>query len=597
MKFKILLIFIIYYLFFSYLKASAESLINDKVIYNMEIGNDFIVYEYEKIIGDTPLHYLGLFNKKTYEFKDIKNNFGSLINDDMLFPSISLNDRYITFTSKATNITGDNINMCLNIMSYETEICSNIYIYDIDKEKTYMIKNNHEGLNGNSYISKISGDGNHIVFESSATNNLNFNELDSCSHQGINICVNIYKYNILTQSITLISTSNNNQGGNFSSFTPSISYDGRFITFQSLSTNFIANDLINNCKNIDEKAILQCSHIFLFDSYSKKINVISKKNNTLFNDNSGNAKISSQGDVVVYESYATNIENKYNNKQHVILYNIKDDTNFIISKNDFSLNNRDSYFVDVSYDGKYVLIRSNSTNLDEEGRERIYIYNTKNTKSDVFNNEINWATFNGNNIYYFNDSFVEYESIDKMSPVIEKNQIIYLLKDMDVSLKDKISVSDNLSERVDIFLDDNLILNNVGEYEVIVTAVDEFNNYSKESVKIVILEKDEEAPVFNELNEIMVLKGSSSLNLSNYLTAIDNVDGATKIYIIDDGNLNLNVKGKYKVKVMSKDTSENRVYKELEIVVYDNYDFTYIYEILIIIGIIGVIIFSIIKVK
>ena len=55
--------------------------------------------------------------------------------------------------------------------------------------------------------------------------------------KGFNSCINIFKYTLITKSITLISTYSNNYGGDSNSINPSISYDGRYISFQSTSTN------------------------------------------------------------------------------------------------------------------------------------------------------------------------------------------------------------------------------------------------------------------------------------------------------------------------------------------------------------------------
>ena len=82
-----------------------------------------------------------------------------------------------------------------------------------------------------------------------------------------------------------------------------------------------------------------------------------------------------------------------------------------------------------------------------------------------------------------------------------------------------------------------------------------------------------------------------------YLEAKDKIDGNTRIYIVDDGYLDLSVSGIYKLKLMSQDQANNVSYKDINVIVYEEYNFTYFYEILIIIGLIVVIIFSIIKVK
>lgn len=599
MRFKMIIIFILYFTYFNYIDVDAKVITDNLNVYNMDVGSNFVAYEYEKSIDDKNIHYVGIYNKMTNEFFDITNNDGNFINNDMFFPSISTNDKYLTYTSRATNIVENNgVNMCFNLSTNGYEYCSNIYVYDIEKRKSYLIKNGEEYLNGDSYISKISGDGSFVVFESNATNNINFNEKHYCYNDKNNICTNIFKYNIYSKSIFLVSSNSDNMGGNYSSITPSVSYDGRYVTFQSLATNLmVGSNYKDTCKNIGEEGTLFCSHIYLFDSYNNSLTLVSKINNYKFNNNSGNAKISGNGKVIVYESYATNVEDKYNNKQHVILYDIMKEKNIILSKNNGILNNRDSYFLDVSFEGKYALIKSNSTNLNKNGKDSIYIYNIEGGKLDFYKEYIEFALLNQNQIYSYANLVSECNLIDSIAPVIEKNQVVYMLKNSSILLKNRILVKDNLSKEVEVYVEDNLILNKVGEYEVFVSAVDEFGNFSKEVITIVILEEDNEAPLFNDLDKIKVLKGSNALNLSNYLTAVDKIDGNTKIYIIDDGGLNLNVKGQYKIKLMSKDNSNNKVYKEIEILVYENYDFQYIYEILLILGVAVVIIFSIIKVK
>lgn len=567
-------------------------------VYNVDVGNNMIVYEYDKNVNSKNIHYIGIYNKIDNTFVDIKSNDNEFIDSGMFFPSISNDDKYITFTSDATNITNDLNNKCFDILNYKYSYCSNIYIYDIETKKSVMIKNNYEYLNGNSYVSKISRNGRFVVFESTSTNNLNFNN-NECVYDNENICINIYVYNILTQTIKLVSTNNNNYGGNSNSISPSISENGEYITFQTSSTNLLNNYNFNDCKYVDDNSEMLCSHIYLYDNNLSTLKLITKNNDQLFNDNSGNAIISDLGNIIIYESYATNIENKFNFKQHIVVYDISKGTNMILSKKDKILNNRDSYLADVSNDGKYVAIITNSTNLNERGIVGVYIYNTSNMKASLFNNikEKVLIDINDDYIFCYDNSNLLYEKIDNESPVIEKNQYIYILKDSNILLNDKIKVSDNLCDDVKVVMKDNLVFNKIGEFDVLVVAIDSFENISSEYIKVIVLDKDIDAPVFTDINEIKVLKGSLQLNLSNYIEAVDLIDGSSKIYIINDGNLNLNTKGKYRIKLMSKDNSNNIAYKELDIIVYENYDFTYLYEILIIIGLLAVIIFSIIKVK
>lgn len=566
----------------------------------MDVSDNIIVYEYEEEIMDRKIHYVGYYDKNIGEFKPIMSNNGKYINDDMFFPSVSKDGKYIVFSSRATNITTDDKRSCYSILDQGYDNCSDIYVYDLDIQISYMIKNGTDYLNGDSYVAKISGSGKSIVFESLATNILNFGNLQGCIKSNENTCINIYKYSMAVGTVSLISTLNDNYGGDGNSISPSISYDGRYITFQSTASNLVDESYnLNTCNNLSGEGIYLCSQIYLYDCNYNVLNVISTKDNVLFNNNSGNALINEQGNVIVYESYATNIEENYSRNLNIIAYDVIAQKNKIISKNNGIFNNRDSYLIDVSNDGKYVVYQSKSTNLNGIGNTSIYIYNYLNNKVSLFSScqsDFIFARINNESLIYYDNEIMSMK-IDVTAPYIMPNQEIFILKNSKTNLKDKIIVDDNLSDKIELYIADSLISNKVGEYLVDVAAVDEFANVGYETVKIIVLECDEEGPIFTDINEIKVLKGSTTLNLLNYIEAKDKVDGKTRIYIMDDGNLDLNKKGKYKIRIMSKDASENVSEKELYVVVYENINFSYYYELILILGIIAVIIFSIIKVK
>lgn len=593
--------FLLFYFLNNDLILSADYLKNT-VIYNIDSADNLVVYEYNEKINDKNYHYIGYYNSVNDTFKKIMSNEGENIDSDVYFPSVSKDGRYITYTSNATNITNDEIGYCFNTINYFYETCSNIYIYDTFIEKSVLLKNNSEYLNGNSFVSKISKDGRFVAFESVATNNLILDSNNKCIIDNENTCINIFKYNVLSANITLISTSSDNKGGNSNSISPSISYDGEYIAFQSSASNLINSKYSDNlCKNIDELGNKICSYIYLANTKKNSLDIISKSNNNLFDDNSGNALISGDGNYVVYESYASNISDKFNNRLNVIVYDLNKNFNRIVSQKNGVLNNRDSYLKDISLDGNYIIYESSSTNLNEGGNNALYICNAFNNKISYFKNVVNSnirLDLNNEYIYYFDDR-LGVGLIDDIPPLILDNQIIYAIKDIYLDWKDKIIVEDNLSglNEIELSLSNNLVFNNLGEYDVEVFACDNFGNFSSSKVRVIVIEKDDEGPVFTEIEEIRILKGSSTLNLSNYISAIDKVEGNTRIYIVDDGKIDLNSKGEYKVKLMSKDSSNNVTYKYINIIVYEDFNFEYYYELLLIIGVIGVIIFSIIKVK
>lgn len=586
-------IFFFLILFFLFIETSS---IKAFEIFNITSSSKSLVYEIKN--DNSEKHDIFIFDIDDNNYQKIYSNNGDEINSDVFFPSISTNGKYIVYTSRATNITNEKNNKCFDVYTKKYEYCSNIYIYDVENKKSEIIKINGENFNGDNYIAKISGNGNSIVFESISTNLL-ANNYNKCTYFDVEfVCINIYQYSLLTKEVTLLSTNGLNVGGNANSISPTISNDGRYITFQSSATNIVQQEDYQYCENENNNF---CSNIYYLDINTMKYSII-KNNNELLNNNSGNAIISKDGNYIVYESYASNSVNT-NNKLHIYIYDVNNNTNQIITIKNGKTNNRDNYLIDISDNGKYILYRTNSTNLNSGGIMNLYIYNTKNKKSIKITNtklDILSGVFSEDYVYFYNNEYnIQNTKIDTNAPIIQANQTIYGLIDDIVYVKNKLIVEDDLSniEDIQISIENINQLYNVGEYNLFVTAIDEFNNISKEKVKFVIMAEDIVGPIFNDINDIKILKGSNTLNISNYVNAYDDIDGYTQIYIIDDGNIDLNITGVYSVKLMSMDKSNNITYKDISITVYENYNFSYYYAIFIIIILIVGVIFFIIKVK
>ena len=367
MKLKIFLFLslIAFFSVFGHEKVAGNCASDNSVIYNIDQGNEIVVCEYEDYLNDEKYKKIGIYFVKEDTFQKILTNNGDDINNDVNFPSISRTGEYITFTSRATNITGEVLRYCYDIIDKSYNPCSNIYIYNIYEKKSTIIKYKDDYLNGDNYLSVISGDGKTVVFESSSYNSTEHNLPSNCFSKGINSCINIYKYDVGTKEISLVTKDSMNNMGNANSISPTISYDGEYISFQSSAKNLIGRGYDHSeCKNVMENGESVCSHIFLFNSKKNQIKIVTTIGKQLFNDNSGNAKISGNGRYIAYESYSTNISIMTNNKLHIVLYDIDANVNTIISKNGKSLNNRDNYILDVSKDGLYVMYNSDSTNLN-----------------------------------------------------------------------------------------------------------------------------------------------------------------------------------------------------------------------------------------
>ena len=160
----------------------------------------------------------------------------------------------------------------------------------------------------------------------------------------------------------------NNIGGDSNSLAPALSTDnsGRYVVFESDSTNLVAND---------SNAL---TDVFVLDRTNGTITRVSKHTDgTQSNGDSKNGSISSDGRYVVFESSASNIaDNDSNGKSDVFLHDLTTGTTTLVSKTVGNiLGNDDSSNPSITDDGAFVAFESTADNL---------VSNDDNKKKDVF---------------------------------------------------------------------------------------------------------------------------------------------------------------------------------------------------------------------
>jgi Tol biopolymer transport system component len=149
---------------------------------------------------------------------------GDPVNGASSAPSISSDGRYVAFESLANNlVTGD------------TNGVKDIFVYDRNTGTTTLVSVDSSGLQGNGISSapSISSDGGFVVFESLANN------LVTGDANGVK---DIFVYDRNTGTTTLVSVDSSGLQGNGISSAPSISSDGRFVVFESLANNLVTGD-------------------------------------------------------------------------------------------------------------------------------------------------------------------------------------------------------------------------------------------------------------------------------------------------------------------------------------------------------------------
>lgn len=145
-------------------------------------------------------------------------------NGDSLQPSISADGTVIAFASAATNLSG-----------LDTNFYVDVFVRDNNLSTTTIASRTYQSGSPNGPCTEpcISRDGAFVVFKSTATNMV-LGDINGMS--------DIFKYNLSNGDVDRVSVNSSNVQGNGDSRTPSISEDGRFVSFLSSATNIAPFD-------------------------------------------------------------------------------------------------------------------------------------------------------------------------------------------------------------------------------------------------------------------------------------------------------------------------------------------------------------------
>ena len=167
---------------------------------------------------------------------------------------------------------------------------------------------------------------------------------------------------------------------------------------------------------------------------------------------------------------------------------------------------------------------------------------------------------------------VGYAAVDKEAPEIVSNRV-------EVSYGEKfdlnaINITDNQDERDDLIVDikaGNVNTKQLGTYEVLVSASDSSSNIATKEILVEVV--DDKAPEFKVVG---VDKGyvvqdpiNGSNDVSNYVSAIDNVDGDVSPFIETDKALDASKPGIQDITLSVTDSSGNVTEKTFEFAVSD----------------------------
>jgi hypothetical protein len=327
-------------------------------------------------------------------------------NDGTYDAAVSADGRFVAFRSQASNLVGS-----------DTNAATDVFVRDRKNHTIERVSVSSAGAEGNgpSYDASISADGRFVAFDSLASNLI---------ATDTNSTYDVFVYDRRTDTTRRVSVSSAGGEGDGSSAEPSISAGGRFVAFSSFATNLVGNDtnlatdiFVHDRKTHTTKrasassagvegnsgsggtSISADGRFVAFESNSSNlvgndtngvmdIFVRDRMNNTTrrvsvssagveANAMGGHATISADGRFVAFESQASNlVGNDTNSDNDIFVRDRKNHTTKRVSVNSAgTAANDDSQEASISADGRYVSFGSDATNL---------VGNDTNAQPDVF---------------------------------------------------------------------------------------------------------------------------------------------------------------------------------------------------------------------
>ncbi|NOQ64221.1 MAG: DUF4214 domain-containing protein [Methyloprofundus sp.] len=263
-----------------------------------------------------------------------KNMFGKANNASNGKPEISADGQYITFATAASDMDDQDT---LNKLK-------DVFVYDRVTEQVSRVSSASElGL---SEFPVISANGRFISYQST---------IDDIVANDNNGTSDVFVYDRLQNISTRISLSFTGKEGRNESTRPSISADGRYITYQSDASNLVAGD--NN----------RSSDVFVYDRNTEEVALVSRSTAGAWgSDDSVKPVISADGRFISYTSESDNLSSgaRLNKNPKIFVYDRENGVTSLATINSLGeLSNGRSFRSAISSNGRFVSYNSDATNL------------------------------------------------------------------------------------------------------------------------------------------------------------------------------------------------------------------------------------------
>jgi Tol biopolymer transport system component len=274
---------------------------------------------------------------------------GAAGNDGSAGPSVSGDGRFVTFQSRADNLSDE-----------DNDAVINVYVRDLEAGTTTLVSRTSgasgPAANGDSGHAKISADGRFVAFHSSASN---------LSANDVNASTDVFVRDLQAGTTTLVSRANGPAGApsDGASSEPSISADGRFVAFESDALNLS-----------DEDAAFV--DVFVRDMQTNTTTLVARASASATADGpaadapSFGPSISAAGRFVAFESGARSLsDDDRDAASDVFVRDLQDRTTTLVSRASDAVGgaaaDQSAMWSSISGDGRVVAFASDAANLDE----------------------------------------------------------------------------------------------------------------------------------------------------------------------------------------------------------------------------------------
>ena len=199
--------------------------------------------------------------------------------------------------------------------------------------------------NGNSFEPSISADGRYVAFASSASNLV---------AGDLNDRIDVFVHDKLMGQTSLVSVASDGTQGNYTSYRPIISANGRFVAFDSDADTLVPDDTNGDFD------------IFVHDRVTSQTTRVSvASDGTEGNGYSDQPSVSGDGRYVAFASGSNNLVPDDTNTSWDIFVHDRAlaETSRVSVASDGTEANQGSYWPSISSDGRYVAFQSNASNL------------------------------------------------------------------------------------------------------------------------------------------------------------------------------------------------------------------------------------------